>query len=128
MFYQLIIHACSEAIFSKFFSSFKFSVWSVRMDLPLCLDACGSDVRMVKWHVWTRMVLPIANIFFTYCVWKSISVYGLGGYWYIRAIWIAIFAFVILVNPIDSCYNTTFFMKLTGTNISLWCYFWIDLC
>jgi hypothetical protein len=38
-------------------------------------------------------------------------------------IWSAIFAFVILGHPIDSCHNTTFFLGLTGSNISLWCYF-----
>jgi hypothetical protein len=47
-----------------------------------------------------------------------------GWYWYICVIWIAIFAFVILGHPIDSCHNTTFFLGLTGYNISLWCYFW----
>jgi hypothetical protein len=31
--------------------------------------------------------------------------------------------FVILGHPIDSCHNTTFFLGLTGSNISLWCYF-----
>jgi hypothetical protein len=30
------------------------------------------------------------------------------------------------MHPIDSHHNTTFFLKLTGSNISLWCYFWID--
>jgi hypothetical protein len=43
-------------------------------------------------------------------------------------IWIAIFAFVILGHPIDSCHNTTFFLGLTGSNISLWCYFWKYFC
>jgi hypothetical protein len=32
------------------------------------------------------------------------------------------------MHPIDSHHNTTFFLKLTGSNISLWCYFWIDFC
>jgi len=32
------------------------------------------------------------------------------------------------MHPIDSHYNTTFFLKLIGSNISLWCYFWIDFC
>jgi hypothetical protein len=32
------------------------------------------------------------------------------------------------MNPIDSHHNTTFFLKLTGSNISMWCYFWIDFC
>jgi hypothetical protein len=32
------------------------------------------------------------------------------------------------IHPIDSHHNTTFFLKLTGSNISLWCYFWIDFC
>jgi hypothetical protein len=31
-----------------------------------------------------------------------------------------------LLHPINSHYNTTFFLKQTGSNISLWCYFWID--
>jgi len=30
------------------------------------------------------------------------------------------------MHPIDSHHNTTLFLKLTGSNISLWCYFWID--
>jgi len=41
-----------------------------------------------------------------------------------QVIWIEIFAFVILGHPIDSCHNTTFFLGLTRSNISLWCYFW----
>jgi hypothetical protein len=32
------------------------------------------------------------------------------------------------MHPIDSHHNATFFLKLTGSNISLWCYFWIDFC
>jgi hypothetical protein len=52
----------------------------------------------------------------------------LGWYWYIWVIWIAIFAFVILGHPIDICHNTTFFLELTGSNISLWCYFWKYFC
>jgi hypothetical protein len=74
------------------------------------------------------VLLKYWNIFLRYCAWKSFFVYVLGGYLYICAIWIAIFAFLILANTIDNCYNITFFMDLTGTNISLWCYFWIDLC
>jgi hypothetical protein len=42
-------------------------------------------------------------------------------YWYIWVIWIAIFVCVILGHPIDSCHNTTFFLGLTRSNISLWC-------
>jgi hypothetical protein len=69
------------------------------------------------------------NIFFlTYCAWKSYYVCVLGWYWYIWVIWIAIFAFVILGHPIDSYHNTTFFLGLTGSNISLWCYFWKYFC
>jgi len=34
--------------------------------------------------------------------------------------------FYFFMHPIDSHHNTTFFLKLTGFNISLWCYFWID--
>jgi hypothetical protein len=30
------------------------------------------------------------------------------------------------MHPIDSNHNTTFFLKLIGSNISLWCYFLID--
>jgi hypothetical protein len=30
-----------------------------------------------------------------------------------------IFAFVILTHPIDSYHNTTFFLELTRTNLSL---------
>jgi hypothetical protein len=47
---------------------------------------------------------------------------------YILVIWIVIFVFVILGHPINSCHNTTFFLGLTGSNISLWCYFWKYLC
>jgi hypothetical protein len=68
------------------------------------------------------------HIFLRYYAWKSFSIYVLGGYWYIHAIWIAIFAFVILAHPIDSYHNTIYFLELIGTNISLWCYFWIDFC
>jgi hypothetical protein len=32
------------------------------------------------------------------------------------------------MHPTNSHHNTTFFLKLTGSNISLWCYFWIDFC
>jgi hypothetical protein len=32
------------------------------------------------------------------------------------------------IHPIDSHHNTTFFFKLTGSNISLCFYFWIDFC
>jgi hypothetical protein len=32
------------------------------------------------------------------------------------------------MHPIDSRHNTTFFFKLTESNISLWCYLWIDFC
>jgi hypothetical protein len=46
----------------KFSSSFRFSVWSVWMNLLLCPDACGLVVRTVKWHVQTRVVLLIANL------------------------------------------------------------------
>jgi hypothetical protein len=51
LFYQLIIHACFEAnfwekyFFCKFFSSFIFSVWSVRTDLFLCSDEHSLAVR-----------------------------------------------------------------------------------
>jgi hypothetical protein len=48
--------------FCKFSSSFIFSVWNVRTDLLLFPNMCGSDIQMVKWHVWTRVVLPIANL------------------------------------------------------------------
>jgi hypothetical protein len=30
---------------------------------------------------------------------------------------------LILWHPIDNCHNTTFFLGLIGSNISLWCYF-----
>jgi hypothetical protein len=30
---------------------------------------------------------------------------------------------ISLWHPFDSCHNTTFFLGLTGSNISLWCYF-----
>jgi hypothetical protein len=36
--------------------------------------------------------------------------------------------FLILGHPIDSCHNTTFFLGLTRSNISLWCYFWKYFC
>jgi hypothetical protein len=72
--------------------------------------------------------LLIEIFFLRYCALKSYSVYILGWYLYIYAIWIAIFAFVILGHPIDSRHNTTFFLELTGSNIFLWCYFWIDFC
>jgi len=39
-----------------------------------------------------------------------------------------IYFFYFFMHPIDSHHNTTFFLKLTGSNISLWCYFWIDFC
>jgi hypothetical protein len=32
------------------------------------------------------------------------------------------------MHPIDSHHNTTFFLKLTGSNISSRCYFLIDFC
>jgi hypothetical protein len=32
------------------------------------------------------------------------------------------------MHPIDTYHNTTLFLKLIGSNISLWCYFWIDFC
>jgi hypothetical protein len=68
--------------------------------------------------------LVIGIFFLRYCTWKSYYVCVLGLYWYICVIWIAIFVFVILGHLIDSCHNTTFFFRLTGSNISLWCYFW----
>jgi hypothetical protein len=40
--------------------------------------------------------------------------------------WIAISTLYFFKHPIDSHLNTTFFLKLTGSKISLWCYFWID--
>jgi hypothetical protein len=51
----------------------------------------------------------------------------------ICAFWIAISTLYFFMHPIDSHQNTTFCLKLTGSNIyfhlvSLWCYFWIDLC
>jgi hypothetical protein len=42
--------------------------------------------------------------------------------------WIAIFIFVILGHSINSCHNTTFFLGLTKSNISLRCYFWKYIC
>jgi hypothetical protein len=38
------------------------------------------------------------NIFLRYCAWKSYSVYLLGWYLYICAIWIAVFAYIILAS------------------------------
>jgi hypothetical protein len=32
-------------------------------------------------------------------------------------------AYISLWHPFDSFHNTTFFLGLTGSNISLWCYF-----
>jgi hypothetical protein len=37
-------------------------------------------------------------------------------------------AYIFLWHPFDSCHNTTFFLGLTGSNISLWCYFWKYFC
>jgi hypothetical protein len=73
------------------------------------------------WNIWWLE-------FLRYSAWKSYSVCVLGWYWYICVIWIANFAFVILGHPIDSCHNTTFFLGLTWSNISLWCYFWKYFC
>jgi hypothetical protein len=72
----------------------------------------------------------VIGIFFflRYCAWKSYYVCVLGWYWYIWVIWIAIFVFVILGHPIDNCHNTTFYLGLTGSNISLRCYFWKYFC
>jgi hypothetical protein len=39
------------------------------------------------------------NTLLRYCAWKSYHVCVLGGYCYIRAIWIAIFAFIIQAHP-----------------------------
>jgi hypothetical protein len=36
--------------------------------------------------------------------------------------------FYFFMHPIDNHHNTTFFLKLIGSNISLWCYFMIDFC
>jgi hypothetical protein len=36
--------------------------------------------------------------------------------------------FLILGHPIDSYHNTTFLLGLIGSNISLWYYFWKNLC
>jgi hypothetical protein len=74
------------------------------------------------WNIWWL------EFFLRYCAWKSYYVYVLGWYWSIWVIWIAIFAFVILGHPIDSCHNTTFFFGLIESNISLWCYFWNYFC
>jgi len=70
-------------------------------------------------------LLEYWNIFLRYCAWKSYYVYVLGWYLYICAIWIAIFAFVILRHPIDSRHNITFFLEITRFNLSWWWYFWI---
>jgi hypothetical protein len=74
------------------------------------------------WNIWWL------EFFLRYCACKSYFVCVLGWFWYIWVIWIAIFAFVILVHPIDSCHNNTFFLGLTWSNISLWCYFWKYFC
>jgi hypothetical protein len=65
--YQLIIHACSEAIsgkifFSKFSSSLRFSVWSIRMVLLLGPNTCGLVIWTVKWHVQMRAILPSVDL------------------------------------------------------------------
>jgi hypothetical protein len=58
------------------------------------------------------------------CAWISFSVWIL----LICAFGLLYLLLYFFMHPIDSHYNTTFFLKLTGSNIFLWCYFWIDLC
>jgi hypothetical protein len=48
--------------FLQISSSFSFSVWSIRTDLLLCPDMCGSDIQKVKWHVRMHTVLPSADM------------------------------------------------------------------
>jgi hypothetical protein len=60
LFYQLIIHSCSEAIFRKNILSTNFPPVS-----DFQCEASGriySYVRIVKCHVRARTVLPIANL------------------------------------------------------------------
>jgi hypothetical protein len=48
----------------------------------------------------------------------------LGWYWYICAIWIVIFAYVILASNWQAVIIPHFFLELTKSNLSLWWYFW----
>jgi hypothetical protein len=59
------------------------------------------------------------NIFLSLCWMDIINLYLLDCY---------IYYCIFFMHPIDSHHNTIFFLKLTGSNISLWCYFWIDFC
>jgi hypothetical protein len=61
------------------------------------------------------------------CAWISFCLY-VGWILLICVFWIAISTMYFFMHPIDSHHNTTFFLKLTRSNISLWCYFWIDFC
>jgi hypothetical protein len=85
----------------------------------ILLSVCA--FRILKYLLGYFLEIVCMKILLCLCVGVDINIYGSFGY--IWVIWIAIFAFVILGHPIDRCHNTTFFLGLTGSNISLWCYF-----
>jgi hypothetical protein len=94
------LHNCSHSII--------FIVSSV-----ILLSFCA--FRILEYLLAYFLEIVCMKILFCLCV-GLILIY--------LVIWIAIFTFVILEHPIDSCHNTTFFLGLTGSNVSLWCYFW----
>jgi hypothetical protein len=94
----------SHGFLPRFWHSLHISSYSVVISLSssVLLSFC------VFQNIW---IFVDWNIFLRYCAWKSYSVYVLGWYLYICAIWIAIFAFVIFGHPIDSRHNTIFFLN-----------------
>jgi hypothetical protein len=51
-----------KIIFLQIFLQFLFFNVKCSDSLLFSLDRCGSDGRIVRWHVWTRTVLPYAYV------------------------------------------------------------------
>jgi hypothetical protein len=119
LFYHVVLCVFSLGLIPRFWHSLHIFSHSQVFPLTfLILLSFGSflNIGIFNWLWFERLCM---NIFFClYAGWILLICF----------FWIAISALYFFMHPIDSHHNTTFFLKLTWSNISLWCYFWIDFC
>jgi hypothetical protein len=105
IFFDLSCHVVcfSRGFLPKFWHSLHISSHPMIfiMSSVILLSFCA--FRILEYLLGYFFEIVCMKILFCLCV-------GLILIW---VIWIAIFAFVILGHPIDSCHNTTFFLGLT---------------
>lgn len=119
LFYHVVLCVFSLGLIPRFWHSLHIFSHSQVFPLTfLILLSFGSflNIGIFNWLWFERLCM---NIFFClYAGWILL----------ICVFWIAISTLYFFMHPIDSHHNTTFFLKLTRSNRSLWCYFWIDFC